>query len=213
MNTCNPRGHFLPGYKCPLAVLSWSSLSKSCFGRHLDPSQNYSASSQPFFSKPLHLFVPAFLVNLLLDDTPNILDRMKLRDSKRVHLYAGGAQNGLFCPCPFHNPSFASVPALAWAQDVWFSSMSYQPPPSQFWRQRAFRHSNPFFQFQWGDSLLVPDGLDELVPLLFWHLYCSSSTFCLSLCGFSCLYALAHSVNGDPGQPHLHKINHNRHLS
>ena len=72
-----------------------------------------SGAFQSFFSKPVHFWIPAFLVNLLLEDTPKILDRMKLRDSKRVHLYAGGAQNGHFCPCPFHNPPFASVQALA----------------------------------------------------------------------------------------------------
>ena len=65
-----------------------------------------SGTFQSFFSKPVQFWIPAFLVNLLLEDTPKILDRMKLRDSKRVHLYAGGAQNGRFCPCPVHNPSF-----------------------------------------------------------------------------------------------------------
>ena len=47
-------------------------------------------------------------VNLLLADTPKNRDRMKLRDSKRVHLYAGGTQMGVsafsfphsfFCLC------------------------------------------------------------------------------------------------------------------
>ena len=66
-----------------------------------------SDTSHSFFSKPLHFLVPASLVNLLLEDTPNIPDRMKLRDSKRVYLYVGGAQNGCFCPCPFRIPSFA----------------------------------------------------------------------------------------------------------
>ena len=70
-----------------------------------------------------------------------------------------------------------------------------------------------FSQFHWGDSLFVPDGLDELVPLLFWHLYCLSSAFCLSFCGFSCLYALAYSVNVGPGQSDLHKISYNCHIS
>ena len=74
--------------------------------------------------KPLHFWVPTSLVNLLFEDTPNIVDRRKLRDSKRVHLYAGGAQNGCFCPWSFHIPSFVSVPALAWTQAVWFSFMS-----------------------------------------------------------------------------------------
>ena len=70
-----------------------------------------------------------------------------------------------------------------------------------------------FSQFHWGDSLLVPDGLDELVPLLFCHLYCSSSAFCFSFCGFSCLYALAHSANGGPGQSDLHKISYKHQIS
>ena len=61
---------------------------------------------QSFFSKPVLFWIPGFLVNLLLEDIQKILDRMKLRDSKRVHLYAGGAQNGPFCLCPFHNPPF-----------------------------------------------------------------------------------------------------------
>ena len=39
---------------------------------------------------------------------------MKLRDSKRVHLYAGWAQNGCFCPCSFHNPSFGEEAKCLW---------------------------------------------------------------------------------------------------
>ena len=57
-------------------------------------------------SQNVFLLGPSLPVNLLLEDTQKILDKMKLRDSKRVHLYTGGAQNGRFCPCPFHNPSF-----------------------------------------------------------------------------------------------------------
>ena len=84
------------GARCPQPSSRWSSPLKSCFGRH--PSQYLSDTSQSFFSKPLHFGVPASLVNLLFENTSNILDRMKLRDSKRVHLYGIGAQNGCFCP-------------------------------------------------------------------------------------------------------------------
>ena len=90
------------GARCSQPSSSWSPPQKSCFGRL--PTQYRSGTSQSVFSKPLHFWIPAFLVNILLKRTPKkILDRMKLQDSKRVHLYAGGAQNGRFCPCPFHD--------------------------------------------------------------------------------------------------------------
>ena len=91
---------------------SWYSLLASGFGRH--PSHYRSYTSQSFFSKPLRFWVPASLVtDFPLEHTPKINDMVKLWDSKRVYFYAGGAQNGCFCPCSFHIPSFASVTALA----------------------------------------------------------------------------------------------------
>ena len=92
------------GPRCSQPSSSWSPPPKSCFGQH--PSQYHSYTSQSFFSKPLHFWIPAFLVNLLLEDTPKILDRMKLRDSKRVHLYAGGGSKWAFLHLSFPQSLF-----------------------------------------------------------------------------------------------------------
>ena len=110
-----------PWSKVSAAILELVSAAEIMVRTKFQPIS--SATFQSFFSKPVHFWIPAFLVNLLLGDTPKILDRMKLRDSKRGHLYAGWDQNGRFCPCPFHKPSFAYVHALAYTQDVWFPCM------------------------------------------------------------------------------------------
>ena len=98
------------GARCPQPSSSRCSLSTSYLGRH--PSWCRSDTSQSFTLKPLHFWVQVSLFNLLLEDTPQIHNRTKLWDLKRVYLYAGGTQNGWFCPFPFDVPSFASVPAL-----------------------------------------------------------------------------------------------------
>ena len=56
------------------------------------------------------------VVSYLLEDNPKIIDKMKFRESKRFHLYTGGAQIERFGPCPFDMPSSASVPAPGSAQ-------------------------------------------------------------------------------------------------
>ena len=230
-----------------------------------------------FFSKPVHFWIPAFLVNLLLEDTPKKKEaqwpigygvglRIK-RSSVRIRpwLLRWVLGQGSLLPLSQGEAfTLASISFLAilvkyilakksligWSYRTARGSIStsvglkmgnsalvlstiHLLPLFQLWPKlrtsdsrvrlnsslpHNFVDKGPvsihlFSQFHWGDSLLVPDGLDELVPLLFWHLYCSSSAFCLSFCGFSCLYALAHSVNGGPGQSDLHKISYNRHIS
>ena len=99
----------IPGEKCPRPSSSWSSPSTSCFGQH--PGQSRSDTSHSFFSKlPIYFLVPASLVNLLLENTPKILNWLKLQDSKRVHFYANGAQN--WCSCPFPHTLFSSSSGL-----------------------------------------------------------------------------------------------------
>ena len=67
------------GARCPQQSSSWSSPSKSRFVRH--PSE-YRSDTSRSFSKPLQFGVPASIVNLLFEDTPKIVDRKKLRNSK-----------------------------------------------------------------------------------------------------------------------------------
>ena len=129
--------------------------------------------SSRHFPNPLQFWVPASFVNILLEDTPKInLNRMKIRDSKRVHVYA--AQNGCFLPLSFLHSLFCLCSSsglksrrlillyvLTAASLTILLTMDLLHPVSL------------------SDSLLVTDGLDQLVPLLFWPLYCSSSAFCL----------------------------------
>ena len=99
------------GARCPQPSSNRSSTSISYFGRH--PSWCRSNTFQFFTLKPLNFgSMQVSLFNLLLEDIPKIHDRTKLWDCKRVHLYAGGAQEGCFGQFFFDMPSLASVQAL-----------------------------------------------------------------------------------------------------
>ena len=63
----------------------------------------------------------------------------------------------------------------------------------------------------------VTPFLSQMVLTSWFLFFCGICTACRPLSAFLfavffCLCALAHSVNGGPGQSHLYKINYNRHI-
>ena len=118
-------------------------------------SKPISINHFPILLKNCSFWIQAFLVNLSPEDTPKILDRMRLQDSKRIHLYTGGAQNGVSALV------LSTIPLLPLFQ-LWpklRTSDSLVCPNSSLPHNSANTGSvsiNYFSQFHWGNSILVP---------------------------------------------------------
>ena len=167
------------GASCPQPSSSWSPPAKSCFGRH--PSQYHSDSSQSFFSKPVHFRSRPSLSTCCLRTPQKSLIGWSYRTARGsistpVGLKLKVSALVLFCLCSSsvqnsRRLTAASLTILPTKDLATVSALIFSA---------SFIEVTPFlFQMVWRG-----------VPLLFWHLYCSSSAFCLSFCRFSFLVSM-----------------------